>query len=163
MTKENLIIRSMEIKDNDIFITTTDTILGIGAKVNPANQEKIYELKKRDKSKKLVIVVSSLEQLKKMENVEDKHLEYINKYWPGNTTLIINNQAYRMPNNQQLLKLINEYGPFYLSSANISNENVIETIEEAKKIFPNLKYFDFGPGSGKPSIIIDTKDGKRLR
>ncbi|WP_027121617.1 Sua5/YciO/YrdC/YwlC family protein [Mesomycoplasma moatsii] len=151
------------LKDYDVFIVTTDTVLGIGGKVNDKVKNKIYKLKKRDLSKKLIIVVSSIEQLKKIENINKIHLEYINKYWPGNVTLIINDNAYRMPNNKELLKFIENEGPFYLSSANISNESIIKDINEAKKIFPNLKYFDFGKGSGTPSIIIDTKTGMRLR
>ena len=153
----------MHLKDSDIFITTTDTVLGIGGKVNNVVKSKIYELKKRDLSKPLVIVVGSIQQLEHMESLSSIHKNYIEKYWPGNVTLIINNQAYRMPNNKELLNFINDEGPFYLSSANISNESIIEDIEEAKKVFPNLKYFDFGKGSNVPSIIIDTKDGKRLR
>lgn len=153
----------MEIKDNDIFITTTDTILGIGGKVNDIVKEKIFSLKKRDKNKRLVIVVASIEQLSKLEDLSTEHLKYIKQYWPGAVTLVINGNAYRMPNNEKLLELIAKEGPFYLSSCNISNESIIEDIEQAKVVFPNLIYFDFGKGNGKPSIIIDTKNNKRLR
>lgn len=152
-----------KIKEHDIFITTTDTVLGIGAKVNDINKHKIYEIKKRDYTKPLIIVVASLEQLKSLEDINNYHLEYINKYWPGNVTLIINNQGYRMPNNKKLLELILNEGPFYLTSCNISNEETIKSIEEAKKVFPNLIYFDFGLGSNKASKIIDTKDGRIIR
>ena len=62
-----------------------------------------------------------------------------------------------------LLNLILNEGPFYLTSCNISNQETIRTIQEAKKIFPNLIYFDFGPGSNKASQIIDTKTGKVIR
>lgn len=153
----------MEIKDNDIFITTTDTVLGIGGKVNDFVKEKIFLLKKRNKNKKLVIVVASIEQLSKFEDLNEQHLRYIKEYWPGAITLIINGNAYRMPNNKKLLELIAKEGPFYLSSCNISNEHIIEDIKQAKIVFPNLIYFDFGKGSGKPSIIIDTENNKRLR
>ena len=68
-----------------------------------------------------------------------------------------------MPNNKGLLNLILNEGPFYLTSCNISNQETIRTIQEAQKIFPNLIYFDFGPGSNKASQIIDTKTGKVIR
>lgn len=68
-----------------------------------------------------------------------------------------------MPNNKKLLELILNEGPFYLTSCNISNEETIKSIEEAKKVFPNLIYFDFGLGSNKASKIIDTKDGRIIR
>ena len=35
-----------KIKEHDIFITTTDTVLGIGGKVNDINKEKIYKIQK---------------------------------------------------------------------------------------------------------------------
>lgn len=152
-----------KIKNNQLFITTTDTVLGIGAKVNEKNKEQIFKIKNRDSSKSLVIVVANIEQLKQFETLNDVHLKYINKYWPGNVTLIINNNAYRIPNNKDLLELIKKEGPFYLTSCNISNQEIIKDLDQAKKIFPNLIYFDFGTGSNKPSIIIDTKNGKRLR
>ena len=49
-----------------------------------------------------------------------------------------------MPNNKGLLNLILNEGPFYLTSCNISNQETIRTIQEAKKVFPDLIYFDFG-------------------
>lgn len=152
-----------KIKDNDLFITTTDTVLGLGGKVNDDVKEKIYQIKNRDKQKKLIIVVGSIEQLKKIEKINEKQLDYINQYWPGSVTLIINNQGYRMPNNKKLLEFINQQGPFYLTSANISNQKTINNIEEAKQVFPNLIYLDFGTGTGKASKIINTADGKIIR
>lgn len=50
-----------------------------------------------------------------------------------------------------------------MTSANISNSETIIDIEDAKNTFPKLKAFNFGKGSNKPSIIIDTNTGKRLR
>lgn len=152
-----------KIKEYDIFITTTDTVLGIGGKINDVNKQQIYKIKKRDYAKPLIIVIGSLEQLKSLENINEEHLKYINKYWPGNVTLIINNQGYRMPNNKDLLNFILNEGPFYLTSCNISNQETIRTIQEAKKVFPDLIYFDFGSGSNKASKIIDTKTGKVIR
>ncbi|MBD5423442.1 MAG: Sua5/YciO/YrdC/YwlC family protein [Mycoplasma sp.] len=153
----------MKLHEEDIFITTTDTVLGIGGKINNVVKEKIYEMKKRDRKKPLVIVVSSVEQLNKLEKLNYNHLSFIKKYWPGNVTLIINGNAYRMPNNIQLLNLIESDGPFYLTSCNISNKSNIDNLEDAKKVFPNLKYFDFGEGSGLPSIIINTDNGEIIR
>ena len=69
-----------KIKEHDIFITTTDTVLGIGGKVNDINKEKIQKIKKRDYTKPLIIVIGSLEQLKSLENINEEHLKYINKY-----------------------------------------------------------------------------------
>ena len=153
----------VKVEDNEVFIVTTDTLIGLAGKVNPIVFQKIFELKKRSLNKKLVIAIGSIDQLERMENLQDFHYDYINKYWPGSTTLIINDTAYRIPNQNGLLDLLIDQGPFYLTSANLSNCSTIKTIEEARNTFPNLRVFDFGLGSNQPSIIIDTSTGKRLR
>lgn len=153
----------MNLEKNELFLTTTDTVIGLGGVVNNIVKKKIYQIKQRDHKKQLIIVVANIDQLKKIETINQNHLEYINKYWPGDTTLIINGQGYRMPNHPGLLELIEKEGPFYLTSANISNCETITDINEAKKIFPCLKVFDFGKGSNNASQIIDTDTGKRLR
>ncbi|MGL5617587.1 MAG: Sua5/YciO/YrdC/YwlC family protein [Metamycoplasmataceae bacterium] len=152
------------LKKDEIFITTTDTLIGIGSKINDKNLNKIYELKKRTIDKKIVIVIGSINQLKKLEKLDDNALKYINKYWPGPTTLIINGNAYRMPNNEELLSLIIEEGPFFLTSANISGEKDCKTLEEAKKMFPTInKVYNFGYGTNVASSIIDIANGRKLR
>ncbi|MDK2819294.1 MAG: Sua5/YciO/YrdC/YwlC family protein [Mycoplasmataceae bacterium] len=149
---------------NEIFITTTDTLIGIGSKINNENLNLIYKLKKRSTDKKIVIVIGSIDQLEKIEYIDKKTMKYINEFWPGPTTLIINNQAYRMPKQKALLELAKEEGPFYLTSANLSGEKVCETIEEAKNIFPLInKVYNFGNGTNVASAIIDVVTGKRLR
>lgn len=152
------------LKINEIFITTTDTLIGIGSKLNNENLEIIYKLKKRPIDKKIVIVVASINQLKEIEYIDENAMRYIHEFWPGSTTLIINKQAYRMPNQKKLLKLIKEEGPFYLTSANLSGQKVCESIEEAKKIFPLInKVYNFGNGTNIASTIIDVDTGRKLR
>ncbi|MGL5205358.1 MAG: L-threonylcarbamoyladenylate synthase [Metamycoplasmataceae bacterium] len=152
------------LKKDEIFITTTDTLIGIGSKINDQNLKRIYELKRRPIDKKIVIVVGSINQLEKLEKLDENSLRYINKYWPGSTTLIINNKAYRMPNNYQLLDLIKKEGPFFLTSANISGEKECQTLEEVKKMFPTInKVYNFGYGTNVASSIIDVATGRKLR
>ena len=152
------------LKKDEIFITTTDTLIGIGSKISHDNLKALYQLKQRPLDKKIVIVISSIEQLRTMEKLDQQAIDYIEKYWPGSTTLIINGNSYRMPNNKDLLKLISEEGPFFLTSANISGENNCQTIEEAKKIFPSInKIYNFGYGTNVASSIIDVETGRKLR
>jgi tRNA A37 threonylcarbamoyladenosine synthetase subunit TsaC/SUA5/YrdC len=68
------------LKKDEIFITTTDTLIGIGSKINNENLDALYKLKKRPLDKKIVIVISSLDQLKKMEELNDQSMEYISQY-----------------------------------------------------------------------------------
>ncbi|MGL4343202.1 MAG: Sua5/YciO/YrdC/YwlC family protein [Metamycoplasmataceae bacterium] len=150
--------------NDKIFLTTTDTVIGIGIPIGENNLDYLFKIKKREKSKKIVIAISSIEQLEKLEKLEKFHYDFINLYWPGNVTLIINENAYRIPNQKGLLELIDKIGPIYLTSANLSGHATCLELKDAKKIFPFInKIYNFGIGSNKESIIIDTKTGERLR
>lgn len=153
----------LKVKRNKLFITTTDTVMGLGGKVNSSIYKQIYNIKKRDKSKKLIIVIANLKQLKRFEKLDKVTLKKIAIYWPGNTTLIINENAYRIPKNKKLLKFIRINGPFYLTSANISNHSTISNIEDVNLVFPRIKFFNFGLGNGTPSQIINIKTNERIR
>lgn len=152
------------LKENEIFITTTDTLIGIGSKINEKNLNEIYRLKKRSRDKKIVIILGSIKQLKEMEEIDEETLKEINKFWPGPTTFIINDKSYRIPNKKELISFAIKEGPFYLTSANISGEKTCKTIEEAQNIFPTInKVYNFGYGNNIASSIIDLKSGKKLR
>ena len=151
-------------KYNDLIISTTDTVLGIGGKVNENIKKLIYEIKGRDENKKLIILVSSIKQARMFPEWNIQAEQYAKKYWPGATTLIVNNQGFRMPNQKKLLEYLEQNGPIYMSSCNLSNAPVCKTIEDAKLIFPEIKnIYNFGKMTQQPSQIIRVEDGEILR
>jgi L-threonylcarbamoyladenylate synthase len=106
-----------------VAVIPTDTVYGIIA--DATNEEaikKIYKIKRRDYSKPLIIMVSSIEMLLRyVDNVSLMEKEIINKYWPGKLTILfkknnklssfINNGGeyvgIRLPDNEDIIKLIN--------------------------------------------------------
>ncbi len=151
-------------KYSELIISTTDTVLGIGGKVNEKIKKLIYEIKGRDENKKLIILVSSIKQARMFPEWNIQAEQYAKKYWPGATTLIVNNQGFRMPNQKKLLEYLEQNGPIYMSSCNLSNAPVCKTIEDAKLIFPEIKnIYNFGKMSQQPSQIIRVEDGEILR
>lgn len=151
-------------KYNELIISTTDTVLGIGGKVNEKIKKLIYEIKGRDENKKLIILVSSIKQARMFPEWNIQAEQYAKKYWPGATTLVVNNQGFRMPNQKKLLEYLDQNGPIYMSSCNLSNAPVCKTIEDAKLIFPEIKnIYNFGKMSQQPSQIIRVEDGEILR
>ncbi len=151
-------------KYNELIISTTDTVLGIGGKVNENIKKLIYEIKGRDENKKLIILVSSIKQARMFPEWNIQAEQYAKKYWPGATTLIVNNQGFRMPNQKKLLEYLEQNGPIYMSSCNLSNAPVCKTIEDAKLIFPEIKnIYNFGKMTQQPSQIIRVEDGEILR
>lgn len=151
-------------KYNELIISTTDTVLGLGGKVNEKIKKLIYEIKGRDENKKLIILVSSIKQARMFPEWNIQAEQYAKKYWPGATTLVVNNQGFRMPNQKKLLEYLEQNGPIYMSSCNLSNAPVCKTIEDAKLIFPEIKnIYNFGKMSQQPSQIIRVEDGEILR
>ncbi|ENY68566.1 Hypothetical protein,Sua5/YciO/YrdC/YwlC family protein [Metamycoplasma auris 15026] len=151
-------------KYNKLFISTTDTVLGIGGPVDKETLDLIYEIKGRDRNKKLIILVSSIKQARTFKewNIEAEKLAKI--YWPGAVTLVVNDQGFRMPNQKPLLDYLEANGPVYMSSCNLSNAPVCRSIENAKLIFPEItNIYNFGPMSQKPSKIIRVEDKEILR
>ncbi|ENY68775.1 Hypothetical protein, Sua5/YciO/YrdC/YwlC family protein [Mycoplasmopsis bovigenitalium 51080] len=146
-------------KYNNLFISSTDTVCGIAGPICEQTLEQIYTLKKRNKNKKIIILVGSLEQARQFSQWNSEAEEFAKKYWPGAYSLIVNNQGFRMPNQPKLLEYLLKNGPVYMTSANISGQAPIK-LKQAQDIFPQIKnIYDFGPSSGQPSKIynLDTK------
>lgn len=151
-------------KYQKLIISTTDTVLGIGGPVSKEVEDLIYEIKGRDRNKKLIILVSSIKQARQFKEWNSQADEFAKKYWPGATTIVVNNQGFRMPNQKKLLEYIEVNGPIYMTSCNLSNAPVCKTIENAKQLFPEVtNVYNFGPMAQKPSQIIRVEDGEILR
>ena len=151
-------------KYKNLFISTTDTVVGIGAPISPKNLSLLFEIKKRPRTKGIIIMVSNYNQARKLDGWNDKAEEFAKKVWPGATTLVLSESvAVRMPDKKGLLNLIDDIGPIYMTSANISGKKQL-SFEEAIKEFPMIeRNYNFGVGSGKPSTIIRVEDGKVFR
>lgn len=78
------------LKNDGIIAFPTDTVWGLGA--DPTNEiavQKIYELKKRDGNKPLILMSSSIEYLKPfVEGFCKEEEEIIKQYFPGALTII---------------------------------------------------------------------------
>ena len=139
----------------------TDTILGIHARAFDKEAiDRIYKLKGRSKNKKMIILISSLNQLKKFGiTLSKRQKEFLQKIWPGPVSVIIENQAFRMPANTELLKFISKTGPIVSTSANQSGKEHAKNIKEAKKIFGDKidLYIEGKAESRQASIVIEIK------
>jgi len=153
------------------IIFPTDTLPAIGCL--PKFSNVIYEFKKRDRDKPLILMGSEHEQL--MDYVhESAKKDYENialKYWPGALTMVIpasekqtkiltSNDltlGLRIPNSYIAQSLMRETGPLLTSSANISGFKGSTTVEGIALDFPSVKILGpipWGKRSGKASTII---------
>lgn len=161
------------LKQGQIGVIPTDTIYGIvGSALNPETVEKIYKLRKRNIDKPFIILISSIDDLKKFGiRLKGEQKEFLEKHWPNSLSVILpvtsekfkylhrdkNSLAFRMPKNEQLLRLLNEVGPLVVPSANPEGERPSENIEEARKYFGKEIdfYIDGGIIEAAPSTLIE--------
>lgn len=177
---ENLNIDKLakEIKKGKIVVFPTSTIYGIGT--NAFDKEavkRIFEIKKRDKNKSLIVLISNYNMLDKIANpLNDIEKKLVEKFWPGSLTLILdkkeivlnevtafkNTVAVRYDSCQLVNKIIDKAQvPIVAPSANISNEKYITDIKDlSNKLFDSVDYvIDAGKlQSDKESTIVRVED-----
>ncbi len=153
------------------IIFPTDTLPAIGCL--PQFSNIIYELKKRDRDKPLILMGSEHKQLIDYvhESAKEDYENIASKYWPGALTMVVpasekqnsiltSNDltiGLRIPNSNMAQSLIKETGPLLTSSANISGFKGSITVEGIFIDFPSVKILSPIPwekSSGKASTII---------
>ena len=153
------------------IIFQTDTLPAIGCL--PEFSDIIYEIKKRDMKKPLILMGAENELLLDYvhESAKEDYENLAAKYWPGALTMIIpvaeNKKStltsknctlgLRIPNSHIAQSLIRETGPLLTSSANISGIQGSITAEGISLDLPNVDILGPLPWercSGKASTII---------
>ena len=165
------------------IIFPTDTLPAIGCL--PKFSEIIYEFKKRDRDKPLILMGSEHKQLIDYvhESAKEDYENIASKYWPGALTMVIPSSekqteiltskdltlGLRIPDSSIAQALIQETGPLLTSSANISGFTGSITAEGIALDFPSVEILGpipWGKSSGKASTIISWKrigDWKLIR
>ncbi|NND86600.1 MAG: threonylcarbamoyl-AMP synthase, partial [Nitrosopumilus sp.] len=155
----------------------TDTVYGIGC--DPYNIEsvkKIYQIKSRDISKPLPVLVYSREIAEKIAIFNETAKKIVEKYWPGQLTIIVmikdlelkkslnlsNKIALRVPDHQCTLSLLKKCNFLVGTSANISGDGSFTNPEDCLKNITDYDIFlDGGVISSKSeSTIIEIEDEK---
>ena len=178
----------MKLTKGEVFAFKTDTVWGFGA--HPRDFiaiRKIYEIKKRDIKKPLILMSDSLEPLKKyIKYIPDYAYELIEKYLPGGLTLIFekselcpfeitsnnNTIGIRIPKSEDFCALVSEIDGRVLAttSCNISLEPPVQNYKEAcekfSKVATIIKPINDTINENLPSTVIlcnnDTYEVLRL-
>jgi L-threonylcarbamoyladenylate synthase len=162
------------------IIFPTDTLPAIGCL--PEFSNIIYEYKKRDRDKPLILMGSEQKHLIDYvdESAKEDYKNIASKYWPGALTMVVpcskkatkiitSNDftiGLRIPNSNIAQSLFKETGPLLTSSANISGFKGSITAEGISLQFPNVEIIGPAPleqGSGKASTIISWKKRRDWR
>ncbi len=160
------------LKEGAIGVIPTDTIYGIcGSALKKEVVEKIYHLRKRNFKKPMIILLSSIDDLQYFHiRLNPFQKRILKQLWPGPVSVIlkcpqekfsylhrgIKTLAFRIPRNQELLKILRIAGPLVAPSANFEGEKPAATIKEAKRYFQDkVFYYDKGILISQSSTLID--------
>jgi L-threonylcarbamoyladenylate synthase len=158
------------LKSGGIGVLPTDTMYGIvGSALNKKTVTEIYHLRYRAFHKPLIVLISSLEDLKLLGiKTTLAHKQILEQVWPGPVSVILpcfqkkfeyltrgtKTIAVRLPKDNFLIDILKQTGPLVAPSANLSAQPPAKTIKEAKKYFGNQ--IDFYYGGGKKSVMPST-------
>lgn len=171
------------IKDGGVVIMPTDTIYGIIADAtNEYAIQRVYEMKKRNENKPMLMLVNSIEMLENyVSSISDIERKLIDELWPGALTIIFKKRnvsdlltggldtvGIRFPDNELLIDIMNEINvPLLSTSVNVSGDESATCINNiSNSILDNVDYvFDVGECKGEPStiVVVNNNELKVLR
>ena len=139
INQEELDILADIINKDGVIIFPTDTVYGIGCNCYNENAiNKIFELKGRDYSKPINVLIDSVDKIDQLaSSISDIERKLIDKYMPGDLTIILKKNTnvpdlltanldsvgVRIPNNRIALEILKKVDiPLGTTSANISGE-----------------------------------------
>lgn len=135
----------------ELIVMPTDTVYGLAAMLyDEVALQKIYEVKGREQSKQIPLLISSIDQIKDIATYDKKIKILMDRFWPGALTIVMKTTdefmkktgestiAIRMPKHPKALALIDKYGVLRVTSLNKSGEPPLESIVEIKKTFGHV-------------------------
>lgn len=166
------------LKEGKLAVIKTDTLYGIVANaLDKEAVERLYKIKKRTPTKPFLLLVPSVDFIKKFFDVEisKKERELLEK--EGITVILTlknpdkykylhrgtGTLAFRIPAKQNLKDFIKNLGfPIVAPSANPEGKKPAEDIKQAIDYFGDLIdiYVDEGRAKGKPSPIVKVENNK---
>jgi tRNA threonylcarbamoyl adenosine modification protein (Sua5/YciO/YrdC/YwlC family) len=172
-----LIRKVVEIlKSGGIVVYPTDTYYGIGCDLmNPRAIERIYQLKRRDKSKPFSFICSDLTNISQYAKVSNYAYRTMKRLLPGPYTFILEGSrlvpkimltkrktaGIRVPDNPICLSLVRELGhPIITTSATTAEGG---SFHDASLIHDHFAkqvdvVIDGSPVSGEPSSVVSLID-----
>jgi len=151
------------LKNNGVIAFPTDTAYGLAADYfSDKALKKVFQIKKRPFSKKIALIASNLNQVKKYFYLNKKELFLSKKYWPGPLTLILklknkkDKVGVRVPDSKIACKISENFKkPITATSANLSGRPNPYSADEVVNQFKNKKL--------QPDLIIDAGRLKKIK
>ncbi len=165
-----------------VFLLPTDTCYGLAGNFTREDFDAINQMKWRDNTKRLALLVADFDDMKKYVEIRDEQIEFLKQYPHPWSFLVVRHPRFTVPewmdpSKYEKLSLrvasvcVPHYWsrmrdlslPLFLTSANLSGHPESRTLEEAKKYFPHLDGIDGGLCDRPPSDIFSLgEDGEIL-
>ena len=172
-----------DLRENNISITSTDTVLGFLANANKFNFVTLCNLKGKRQHKPFVVLIEHFLKLEAFVDVSSLDLRLqamLKECWPGPVTVVFQARpgcasfltsqqgtiALRCPDHVGLRKLLASFDGLFSTSANKTGQLVPLTIDQIDKdILEYIEYLVVDEDSDKqkvtPSTILDCSDLER--
>jgi tRNA threonylcarbamoyl adenosine modification protein (Sua5/YciO/YrdC/YwlC family) len=164
------------LRDGGIVVYPTDTYYGIGCDLlNPKAIERIYQLKRRDKSKPFSFICSDLTNISRYAKVSNYAYRTMKRLLPGPYTFILEGSklvpkimltkrktaGIRVPDNEICLALVRELGNPIITTSAATAEG--ESFHDASLIHDHYGrqvdiVIDGSVVSGEPSSVVSLID-----
>ncbi|OGM29545.1 threonylcarbamoyl-AMP synthase [Candidatus Woesebacteria bacterium RIFCSPHIGHO2_01_FULL_44_10] len=166
------------LKQGKIGVLPTDTLYGIHARaLDRVAVEKVYTIRRRQPNKLFIILIASIDDLKKFKIEMDDHTQgFLEKHWPASLSVVLpcphdefkylhrttKTLAFRIPKKTNLLAILKQTGPLISTTVNPEGQDPAKTISQAKVYFGNQLdfYVDEGYLDNPPSTLIKFESGR---
>jgi tRNA threonylcarbamoyl adenosine modification protein (Sua5/YciO/YrdC/YwlC family) len=175
--QKRLITKAVDIlKTGGVIAYPTDTIYGFGCDIlNKKSIQRIYQIKKRDRSKPFSFICSDLKNISEYAQVTDYAYKTMKRLLPGPYTFILPGSklvpkimltkrktvGIRVPNNNICLAIVEALGhPIISTSVGWSGQEVFSDPQQIEETFgPQIELtIDGGILPNQPSSIISLLD-----
>ncbi len=137
-----------------VIVYPTETAYGLGADYfSDSAVAKIYAIKQRELGKALPVIVATLEAAEQIVIFDDQTRQIVAQYWPGALTVVLpyklagqkkhfsDTLGLRISSNTFCQKLTELFvNPIVSTSANISGQGAIYSVEQIKEQFSKLEF-----------------------
>ena len=180
--KSNLTQSAIRVlNEGGVIAHPTEAVFGLAARGECLSAvERVSEIKSRSSGKNFIVLMSDVAQAEDWVFVDTPYEKQIRGSWPGPVTWILpargpapawlrdaqDRVAVRVTAHEQSANLCRSCGPIVSTSANLSGNAPLKTIEEVIDVFEgkvDLVLEGHLGGAERPSLIYDGISGELLR
>ena len=156
------------VRSGNIVALPTDTVWGLA--VAPDHSSRLYQLKQRSLEKSLILLGASAADLWPYVRMDTLQWQTVTKqHWPGQLTLVVpaspkvplgmhpktpDSIGVRVPDHPMARQILTLTGPLATTSANLSGQPTLTTLEQVLTQFPNV--YGLSPQSAVEHLTSST-------